>query len=440
MLLIQEFFQTHSLKELYDLHGVSHRFSKDKTKFSLNYDQIAAKAGDLVADQCRGLVLRLEQPGHRVDYEDEIVGETKILARPMDRFYNAGDTNGANINWNDRTLRIQEKLDGTMCIVYFDDLKNQWCVATRAVCEADLAFGDDIVSPLKTNTFYELFKYSVNSTISVIYPDVCEEEYFNYEPDYDDDSLFHNWLETLDKNITYLYELTTPLNRIVVRYDDYRVTLLASRVTSTGVYVEYEQGYGPALLKPQEWQIKTLEELSEFVNSADPSKIEGAVVIDGNYNRLKVKSKAWVLASRAKNLVALSKRRALESIIDGTIDDVIPLLSRELVEYIETMRADLVLFCLNTDQLFLKFNKEPDRKSFAITVQNSGLWQSPFFNLYGGKYSHTLDWLVDLCKRGKMTDAMLDILLDKSSISLNNNIAISTITASAGCPRAGSTG
>jgi hypothetical protein len=372
----------------------------DFAKWSLNYDQLSAKSDDPLANQCRGLILRPILP--LLHENSLVVGLTEIVARPMDRFFNADDVHAALIDQS--TARYQEKLDGTCCILYFDHDKDQWCVATRAVPEADVIFDAGIITPLKTNTFYELFKHSVLETIRAQY---CEL-FCNPDPHV----LFELWANhALDRNVTYVYELTTPNNRVVVKYDDYRVTLLASRVTQTGEYLEHEQGYGPALLKPKEWTLDSLDALIKFVNAADPAKLEGAVVIDANYNRQKVKSKAWILASRAKDVVTMSKRGALTSIIDGTVDDVLPLLDKQVVDHIENMRAGLNVQLFNIDSAFQLLSKNPDRKSFALAVQASGLWETPLYILYSRKYLRTIDWLQSLSKANKLTYSMLDTML-----------------------------
>jgi hypothetical protein len=398
MLEVQKYLLNHSLQELETEHGVNHRFSADRSKFSLNYDQLEAKSDNPIACQCRGLVIRPLVP---INGPENVVGETTIVSRPMDRFFNAGDVHAAPIDWS--TAVIQCKLDGTMTELYWDSVKEQWCVGTRSVPEADVCFGD-IVSPLKENTFYELFKHSVLETVRAKY---CE--LFCGDPE----DLFNNlWCNTLDKDITYVYELTSPYNRVVVKYGECRVTLLAARETGTGRYIKVEEGYGPGLQVVETWPLKTLADIEAFLRDSDPAKIEGAVVIDANHNRVKVKSKQWILASRAKDMVSMSKRNALTCIIDGSSDDVIPLLSEELQEYMHKLQAGLVEYCRQLDVAFNCYRlSATDRKQFALFVQASKLWQTPFFNLYSGQWKTTLEWLRHLSVAKKLTDSVLDTLL-----------------------------
>lgn len=70
------------------------------------------------------------------------------------------------------------------------------------------------------------------------------------------------------------------------------------------------------------------------------------------------------------------------------------------------------IYLVNIDSAFQLFKKNPDRKSFALAVQASGFWQTPMFVLYSGKWSSTSAWLQDLSKQKKLTDSLLDSILD----------------------------
>lgn len=411
MLAVQQYLFDHSLKDLELEHGVNYRFSADGSKVSLNYDQISAKPNNPIACQCRGLVLRTI--GHLEP--DHVVGVTQVVARPMDRFFNAGDVHAADINWP--TARIQNKLDGTMIELYWDPVKEQWCVATRSVPEADVCFGD-VPSPLKNNTFYELFMYAASCTLlnqTLLTPiasitDVVEAPGVSL---FEAGTLIReSWLNRLDKSFTYIFELTTPLNRVVVKYNDYRTTLLCARETATGTYMHHTRLPEIGMPVVEEWPLKTLQDIEDFLLHSDPAQVEGAVVIDSHNNRVKVKSKQWVLASRAKDAVTMSKRNALEVIINGQLDDILPLLDVHVADYLRMLQAHTAIYLANIDSAFQLFKKNPDRKSFALAVQASGFWQTPFFNLYSGKWSSTSAWLQDLSKQKKLTDSLLDSILD----------------------------
>src|SRR5574338_666430 len=214
-LLVQEYLETHTFGDLAREHGVYASFSKSGHKWSLNYDQIEAKESDPLAQECRGLILALEDGSPVIatgttgfaTRDATCPGKTTILAYPMKRFFNYGQGAAAEINWSDPGLAVLEKLDGTLCIVYYDKFTDQWCVATRSVPEADLLMDNGIY------TFRTLFEKALYDTTGGL--------------------PFEQFAAILDKNITYSFELTTPYNRIVVAYPECRITLLAARKLSS---------------------------------------------------------------------------------------------------------------------------------------------------------------------------------------------------------------
>lgn len=414
MLAVQKYLLTHSLQELELEHGVNHRLSTDRTKFILNYNQVTAKSDDPIANQCRGLVLRCKHPLKTIATVYEIVGATNVVARPMDRFFNADDPAAAPINWE--TARIQHKLDGTCCMLYYDFVKEQWCVATRSVPEADVCFGD-VPSPLKENTFYNLFMYSAQKTLMELAlptSEIIEGPYYGsmLEAWTSAPSMTQNWLSSLDKSFTYIFELTTPINRVVVKYNDYRTTLLCARHTATGIYCHRDRLDEIGMPVVEEWPLKTLQNIEDFLLHSNPTEIEGAVVVDSNNHRVKVKSKAWVLASRAKDAVTMSKRNALEAIINGQIDDVLPLLDPHVSEYLRGLQQRTGEYLQLIDSLFQQCRFAADRKTFALSVKATGHWQTPFFNLYSGKWTNTSEWLQSLSRDKKLTGSLLDSILE----------------------------
>lgn len=62
LLNVQNYLLTHSLADLARDHGVYGRFStQNPLKLSLNYDQLEAKDNDVIACECRGLVLECQR-------------------------------------------------------------------------------------------------------------------------------------------------------------------------------------------------------------------------------------------------------------------------------------------------------------------------------------------------------------------------------------------
>jgi hypothetical protein len=417
--LVLEYLRSHTFRELEDEHGVCARPNSRFDKFSLNYDQILAKSGNALMEQCRGMVIRpsreqTEQflhdearrggaPLSTAKWRDRVVGDCELLAWPMNRFYNHGDVAAAGVDWSDPELRVYEKLDGTCCIVYWDELHGQWHVGTRSVPEADLPIRKDDMS-IGNMTFRDLFFKALIET-----REANSGQKLDWVPS-DFDQVVH-----LNKELTYVFELTSPHNRIVVRYDEPRVTLLAIRHTASGNESVIEELQLQHVNRPQRWKLSEPKALAAFVEAADPSKLEGAVVVDSNFNRQKVKSRAWVLSSKAKDLVTVSKRSAVEAIIRGTIDDVIPLVEADVAGELRSMQAAVREYLISVDRNFEAWRDYAagSRKLFAEKVMQSNDWAAPYFNLWESRAANAREWCELMASKEKLNASSYDTILNK---------------------------
>ncbi len=201
--LVVEYLRTHSAADLLAAHGVKLSSGTRGYKASLNYDQLQAKDSDPLACECRGLILAT--PDGRPLPTDGVVGETIVMARPMDRFFNHGAGAAPAVDIEHPESRVFEKLDGTLCIVYWDQHAREWCVATRAVCDADRT-----IDGFGEHTFRTLFEHALREHVGLSFDAFTEK-------------LFSLW--------TYCFELTTPQNRIVVDNRESKVHCLAIRDT-----------------------------------------------------------------------------------------------------------------------------------------------------------------------------------------------------------------
>jgi len=411
MLQVQEFLKTKSFGDLVKQHGVYASFSKSGHKFSLNYDQIEAKEGDTLAQECRGLILafgdgqpRLSQAvevNGKLCHDDIVPGETQILAFPMRRFFNHGQGSAAVIDWSDPKLQILEKLDGTLCIVYYDPICGGWSVATRSVPEADIPLDNNLF------TFRTLFEKAMTETSGLSWFDFTMK---------------------LDIRYTYCFELTTPYNRIVVHYPESRITLLSIRELSTLKELDFDSGQkGPTHSQHerlvgvvpvvQSYELKSLEETIELVSSRNPMDYEGVVIRLGE-DRVKVKSPAYVAFNKIRDTVS-SERGIVEVILCEKDDDVLPMLPEEIAKNMLKIKHGIQVAIQVYDATYAAYHaaaemvKPGDKKTFAIMLtKNKDLWHAPFFQIYDGKSESMRDFIAKNRKEGYWGNSFLDKMLE----------------------------
>ena len=399
--LVCDYLLTHSLKQLNEEHGVKSSGQVGDSFFSVNYDQIESKPSPLV-NQCRGMVLVSSSPltEGQVSGEDP-VGQTTVTGRGMDRFFNLGDPNADPVNMDSKEVVFAEKLDGNCCMLYFNNFLFSWEVATRSVPLADKS-----ISGWGDWTFRKLFDKALEDTTG---------------------KTFSEFVSFLDTEVTYVFELTTPLNRIVVHYADYKVHLLALRNTQTGQEFVPEEVFPSGLfgvpLCPTH-KLSNLEELLTFVGSKPPFEQEGVVVRDNKtFGRVKVKSLAYLAYNKVRDSSANSPRIVMELILAEKLDDVLPILDvmiqKEAVKLQEGMRVLIQKVDSQFSEIMstLDMSGENPRKQFALGVQARNGWMPPLMDRFLGRCTGLGDWL-----RGKRDPSknewptgLLDTLVDLCS-------------------------
>lgn len=233
------------------------------SKIHLKYDQIESDMSCPEVQECRGLILQRDT--------------WEVISMGFKKFFNHGESYAAKIDWNSAV--VLEKLDGSLCQVYFDHDKNNWFAATTGTGE-----GEGEVNNKMGTTFNELFWRTLKEK-------------------YDIDS------SSFDEDHTYLFELCTPFNIVVKPHGESSATLLGIRHIPTLKEVSYndiiETGkwLGIPVVKAFDLNAKDFSALIRTFEGM-PWSEEGYVVVDGNFNRVKIKNPAYVAVHHLKSKTA----------------------------------------------------------------------------------------------------------------------------------------
>lgn len=214
-------------------------------KYILKYDQLDSPFGFEEVCESRGLVLAKEN--------------FAVLSYPFYKFFTYTETKAVKIDWESATAT--EKRDGSLIQAYYDFIINKWCINTMfSECE-------------------ELLRNSEKSLKHLFYEMMDE-----YKSSFD---LF-------DINNIYVFELTSPLNKVVVNYDesDFRLLMVRNRITLKEYSLEDKIQISKKIKLPfvEIYPFKSLEELTNSF-SGKGFNFEGYVVCDKFFNRIKVKNK-----------------------------------------------------------------------------------------------------------------------------------------------------
>jgi hypothetical protein len=397
-LKIQEYLLSHSLNDLIKNHGVYHKINDHK--FSLNYDQIEAKEEDHIAQECRGLILSHKKD--KID-SDMIVGETDVLSYGFKRFFNYGQGAAANVDFN--TASFFDKKDGTCIFYYWDSIRNDWCVATRSVSEANLP-----VDGFAEYTFTTLFKKAIEETTNQSYDD---------------------WVinSNLDKNLTYIFELCTPVNRIVVQYNDYKVWLTGLRNKIDGKELDINV-CGPKMVPNipicTSYKLNNVKDMISFVESRNPLEYEGIVVCDSSFRRVKVKNPAYMAYNRIKDSVANSPRALMQIVLNEKLDDLESILSENIIslgiQYKNGIKNIIREFNEQYNSVVEEIKSlgamsdKVKQKQFALAIQRKNCWLAPAMAIYNGKsidIKHYFEQQKTV--NGEYKPGFLDLLIEKTN-------------------------
>lgn len=124
----------------------------------LNYTHKAQIEGlwDDVTRKCRGLIYNWET--------------TEIVSRPFEKFFNHNQPEAPSwALWDERDVRVQEKMDGSLGIIYpHPGMVSGYAVATRGSFESEQA----VEATHMLNTFYQGFRAHPDASylVEIVYP------------------------------------------------------------------------------------------------------------------------------------------------------------------------------------------------------------------------------------------------------------------------------
>jgi len=238
-----------------------HRHEKYPNLVLFKYDQIESPYRHPTIIECRGIIL--DENNH-----------WSVVSRPYDRFFNYDEAGAAQIDWP--SARVCEKTDGSLTTLYYYD--SAWHVASSG--KADASGLVEKVLPFKElfwNTFHDL-----GYRLPEQYTDYC-----------------------------FMFELCTVPNRIIVAHEKPRLVLHGVRNIKTqleDVPDSYAEQYGWELVKY--YNLNNMQEITKSLENTSPSKVEGYVVVDKFFNRIKIKSPQYVALSHLND--GISDHRLIE--------------------------------------------------------------------------------------------------------------------------------
>jgi RNA ligase len=281
----------------------------------------------------------------------------KLIARPFHKFFNLHEKPHEVPEFGPHAV-VMEKLDGSMVHPAF--INGEIAFMTRA------GITDQAKMALE-------FVYGWDLGDKVI--DLCES--------------------FLDAGKTPIFEFTSPLNQIVVKYDEPKLTLLAIRDNKTGNYHSPEAlriAAEVAGIPHVRFYDQSLTDMVAFLAHAKALKDMEGYVLRVGQQLIKVKADDYVLRHRAKASL-LWEKDVLKLVLEGKVDDVIGMLSPEegtrLQAWADTVNSRLSVLAAVMKGLTDKHHST-DRREFASRIldafeTDAAYARSLCFQIYDGR-------------------------------------------------------
>lgn len=243
---LRSFSPSVALEEIRSRYAIKTNFhSEHPNLVQFKYDQIDSPMKNDIVQECRGLIL---------DMDDN----WNVVAYPYKKFFNHGEHHAARIDW--RTARYWEKIDGSLMFVYW--YKGKFHVASSGLPDARGELNDG-------TTFCDLFWATW-------------------------DSLHYDLPQ--DKRTTYIFEMTSPLSTVLVPQTENRITLIGARNMDSLCEIDIDT-IDVNWSKVRSYPISSIEEAENLCLSMNPMEQEGFVITDGTFNRVKLKSPQYAAIS-----------------------------------------------------------------------------------------------------------------------------------------------
>ena len=238
------------------------------------------------------------------NYKDPIVQEARgiiidtnlkrVVCWPFRKFGKYNNNYADSIDWS--TAIVQEKIDGSIVKLWYDHYKKKWQFSTSNTIYMKDSHISDVIPFAKG--YKELIRY------------MClGDDYLNHYS-------------------TYIFELASPLNRNIVKYNDVVLYHIGTRSNITGKEYNPRETLRSYPYFPRTYNLHSLEECIAFaqneLNNYD-QKIsrcdnEGFVVVDKDFNRVKIKCPIYQMIHYLIDGTKLARETIISLIHTGKID------------------------------------------------------------------------------------------------------------------------
>ena len=326
------------------------KIHRDNGLILFRYNQLSADFNLEIVREARGIIFK----------EDT----WECVCHAFNKFGNYLESYVPDINWDN--CRASEKIDGSLIKLYW--CYGKWNIATNGIINAR----DSELDSLRYQTYEDLFLAAL--------------ENLGYS------------LETLgtlhlNSKYTYMFELVSPYNQVVIPYDDFGIYYLGQRDMETGREV-YDpiKFFGSGIYPPKNIKSFELKEFLQYVKGL-PWTQEGFVVCDENFNRCKIKSDAYIRAAYLRNNNHVTTKRLIDIILANEVDEFLTY-CQDYKQEVDDVRGCMICietYANNQVEVYKTKFGNLSRREYVENISRDV--KQPFFkNFFFKNYNYTLSW------------------------------------------------
>ena len=298
------------------------------------YDQIGSPFAQRIVRECRGIIL------------DEL-NNYSVVNLSLYKFFNLHEGLAAAVDWS--TASVQEKCDGSLITIYRYD--GEWHAASSGTPDG----GGDVngFGITFSDYFWQTFK---KYDQALPFPD----------------------------GHCFWFELSGPINRIVVQHAEASLTLLGGRNLETleELTLDEAHAYWPNIPKVKTFPMTNIDEVVAAFVDMNPLQQEGFVVCDAGFQRIKVKCPAYVTLHALKG--GMSRRAIVEIVRQGETSEIEAAFP-EFAEMLEECRSRFNALVSDCERDMSELACIPVQKDFAMQAVHK-CCPGALFSVRAGKY------------------------------------------------------
>jgi hypothetical protein len=315
------------------------RYEQRPNLVMFKYSQFGSDFTNPIVRCCRGSVYDIREDG-----------TVKPYLMPFYKFMNYGERGADPINWKG-TLYIRDKLDGSLLkLLKEPNGADLWTT--------NGSFDIDVQVP-------ELFPAQTEEKLEPPYTFAGLRDYALRGHEEEIKGLPEGWV--------FMFELTSPYNKIIVPYSVTKLYFLGCRDPQGNEHTPEwaAKEFGLTFETPKIFTFKSIDEVLQYCQTIDTNDVEGVVIQDENYNRVKVKTEHYRSLFYLKGEDHFSDERIFFAIRQGSIDDAvaawpeIKTRTEEITAEWADFRSAVQTMCENAALYYAEIKKE-------VAAENGG--------------------------------------------------------------------